>query len=501
MKFVKILKSKISKDESREECAELISNQDIQEAKQLWHREVQKSMFSDKKMEETKKNLHVFEDDDGILRVGGRIDNAPLPYETKFPILLPRRHHFTYLIVYKSHTTVKHNGVRETLTEIRSEYWITKGRQIVKTLLSKCVICKKLIGKAYDSPDSPPLPPFRVSEDMAFSQIAVDFAGPLYVKDIYTKSTTMNKCYIALFTCTSTRAVHLELVPDLHANSFIRALNRFIGRRGVPSHIVSDNGKTFVDQHIQNYIRSRGANLVWRFNVPTASWWGGVFEVMVKLTKRCLRKTLGHAHLTYEELETNLIETEGILNSRPLTFVHEDICEPPLTPSCLVTGRRLLNKGTISQNVEKSDRPNLTKRSRYLDTLLDRFFSQWKKEYLPSLREKFQPRNKPLIRVPRVGDIVNIHKDKVPRQRWTIGKITRLLPGKDGIVRAVEVLTLDKSRKQMIMKRPIQHLYPLEVQAERTKLEHTEHDKLENELANEVQITTVRDEDVPEQIQ
>ena len=127
-----------------EETTELISNQDIQEAKHLWHRESQKSIVSDKKWEETKKNLHVFEDDDGILRVGGRIDNAPLPYETKFPILLPRRHHFTYLIVYNSQGTVKHNWIRETLTKLRLEYWVTKGRQVVKTLMSKCLICNKI---------------------------------------------------------------------------------------------------------------------------------------------------------------------------------------------------------------------------------------------------------------------------------------------------------------------------------------------------------------------
>ena len=96
----------------------------------------------------------------------------------------------------------------------------------------------------------PPLPPFRVSEDVAFSQITVDFAGPLFVRNIYGKDKETSKCYIALFTCTSTRAVHLELVPDLHATSFIRALKRFISRRGIPTLIVSDNGKTFIDYSV-----------------------------------------------------------------------------------------------------------------------------------------------------------------------------------------------------------------------------------------------------------
>ena len=448
--------------------------------------------MNDTKFEETKKVLHVFADEKGVLRVKGRIDDAPLPYETKYPVLLPRRHHFTHLVVYKSYSIVKHNGVRETLTQVRSEYWVCKGRQIVKTLLSKCVLCKRIMGKPYDTPLSPPLPKFRVSEDTAFSNIGIDFAGPLLVKDIYSKTGEMRKCYIALFTCASTRALHLELIPDLHANSFIRAFTRFIGRRGLPSRIISDNGNTFLDKNVRTFVNSLG--IVWSFNIPTASWWGGFFESMVKLTKRCLRKTLGNAHLTYEELETVLLETEGVLNSRPLTFVYNDITEPPVTPSCLVSGRRLLDRPSLSENIENSDYENLTKRAKYLKTVLSRFFSRWKREYLPSLREHENKQNKSAKRVPEIGDIVTIHKDLIPRQRWVLGKVTRLFEGREGVARAAEVLTLDKWGKKILIKRPIQKLYPLEV-----RCPVKEHEKLEKN-SKEVSITTVRDEDVIENI-
>ena len=133
-------------------------------------KEAQRSFKNDKQFSDLKKNLRVFFDSSGILRVGGRIDNAPLPYDTKHPMLLPREHHLTKLIVLKSHETVKHNGVKETLTELRSEFWISKGRQFVKSILSKCVTCKEITGKPYHTPIAPPLPPFRVSEDVAFSQ-------------------------------------------------------------------------------------------------------------------------------------------------------------------------------------------------------------------------------------------------------------------------------------------------------------------------------------------
>ena len=136
---------------------------------------------------------------------------------------------------------------------------------------------------------------------------------------------------------------------------------------------------------------------------------GRRFRSISETYEEISRKTLGNAHLTYEELETVLVETEGILNSRPLTFVYDEITEPPLTPSCLVIGRRLLDQTAISSEVSKSDKVTITKRSRYLETLLALYFAQWKTEYLTSLREKYNHRNTLADRVPKLGDIVCIH--------------------------------------------------------------------------------------------
>ena len=265
--------------------------------------------------------------------------------------------------------------------------------------------------------------------------MAVDFAGPLYVKDIYHQDGPLHKCYIALFTCASTRALHLELVPDLRAPTFIRALKRMLSRRGLSSLIISGNGSTFRDNSVQKYTQS--LNISWNFNVPTASWWGGFWEICVKLVKRCLKKTLGNAKLTYEELETALIEVEGILNSRPLTYLCDEITEPPLSPSNLVIGRRILDKPFAnSRSSMESTHKSVTKRSRYLETLLSHFRNRFKTEYLPSLREHHKVNNTKKDSLVAVGDIVHLYKEKIPRQRWPMGKIIRLLPGKDGIVRA-----------------------------------------------------------------
>ena len=263
------------------------------------------------------------------------------------------------------------------------------------------------MGKNFDAPDAPPLPEFRVSDDVGFSNFAVYLTGPLYVKGIYSQTKETYKCYIALFTCASTRAIHLELCVDLQASSFIRALKRLTSRRGLPVRIQSDNGKTFIDRMVQRYVSNRGIS--WTFNLPCPSWYGGFFEIFVKLTKRCLRKTLGNALLSYEELETMLIETKGVLNSRHLKFVVSTIEEPPLTPSCLIMGRRLLETPGVFSEVENSDTKLLTKRLKYLNTLLDHFFARWKQEYIPALREYNRLRKGSVKRIAKVGDIVTIH--------------------------------------------------------------------------------------------
>ena len=197
-----------------------------------------------------------------------------------------------------------------------AQFWIIKGRQAVKDVLSKCVTCKKMLGRAFSTPPTPPLPSFRVSDELAFSKVGVDFAGSLFVKNIYQSKGEVQKRYIALCTCVSTRAIHLELTPDLSATSFSRVLRRFFGRRGLPTLFISDSGKTFKDAEGKKFVLNR--NIDWKFNVPTASLLGGFFENCVKLVRRRLKKVLENAKLSYKQLESVLIETEGLSYQKPL---------------------------------------------------------------------------------------------------------------------------------------------------------------------------------------
>ena len=122
--------------------------------------------------------------------------------------------------------------VRETLNCVRERIWILRGREAVKRIVRKCVTCRRFEGKPIPTPRDPPLPLRRVSEQPPFTHTGIDFAGPFHATN--TKQTTF-KVYICLFTCASTRAIHLELVDSLSVPSFLQAFRRFAARRGPPA--------------------------------------------------------------------------------------------------------------------------------------------------------------------------------------------------------------------------------------------------------------------------
>lgn len=194
------------------------------------------------------------------------------------------------------------------------------------------------------------MPEFRIKEDPAFTYTGVDFAGPLFVRGRSSKG--QGKVWICLFTCLVTRAIHLDIVSDLSTETFIWCLKQFAARRGLPRKFLSDNGKTFKatarflgsvfkDETVQEHLANRGSQ--WIFNIEWAPWWGGVFERMVKSTKRCLRIMMGRSNFSHDELLTAVVEIEAVINSRPLSYISSADFEEPLTPSHLVVGRRLLN--------------------------------------------------------------------------------------------------------------------------------------------------------------
>ncbi|GFT18372.1 integrase catalytic domain-containing protein [Trichonephila clavipes] len=293
-----------------------------------------------------------------------------------------------------------------------------------------------------------PLPALRVEQSAPFSVVGIDFGGPLYTKD-------ENKHYIVLFTCAVTRALHLELVNNLTTETFLLALRRFISRRGLCSKILTENAKTFKkselelknlwkiisDPTVKAFYASH--KIYWQFMIERAPWWGGFYERLIRTVKLALRKTVGRATLFRDELETLLIEIEGVLNSRPLTYIFSEFNEPEsLTPSHMILGRRVnsLPPARLNFNSNLSNRKVLIKRFNYRERLLNMFWTKWSKEYICMLKSAHCVKPTGEIKEFKIDDVVLINDEKFPRHFWKLGKVVDVFPGRDGKIRSFPIM-------------------------------------------------------------
>nr|XP_042911764.1 uncharacterized protein LOC122272314 [Parasteatoda tepidariorum] len=300
--------------------------------------------------------LNPFLDHSGILRVGGRLRHANIGYDQKHPILLPKRHTLTDLIVRHYHQNLLHASAQLVQSSILETFWIMGARDIIRHLIRKCVKCCRIRASVTNQMMSD-LPSSRISPAPTFLRCGVDYTGPFQIKTTKGRGFKTFKAYIALFICFTTRAIHLELVPDLSADAFIAALKRFISRRGKCSDIYSDCGSFIgAKSKLMEYERlanSKGYNqnvdkflsymgIRWHLNVPGAPHMGSLWEVGIKSTKYHLKRVVGDIKLTHEEFETLLAQIEACLNSRPLTALS---CDPndlsALTPGHFIIGRPL----------------------------------------------------------------------------------------------------------------------------------------------------------------
>ncbi|XP_065917547.1 uncharacterized protein [Dysidea avara] len=413
------------------------------------------------------RQLRLFMDSSDYLRCGGRIHNAHVDSDTKFPILLPKHHPLTKLIVLAVHKEQLHAGVTGTVTSIRQGYWIPSARQLVRQLIRKCVSCRKVSGKPYMVPEPPPLPLDRVKEGKPFDVTGVDFTGALHVKN----NGTEEKVYICLFTCGLSRAVHLEVVCDLSVETFLRAFRRFVSRKSLPQVMISDNASTYVSaskeleqiftsDKLGKSLNAKGVR--WKFIPKRAPWYGGFWERLIGITKTVLRKVLGKSFITLEVLQTLIVEVEAVLNDRPLTYLSADVTDPePLTPSHLLYGRRMTMLPYPAVEEEQHDPTFLSSTSlrdkvNRQTLLLNHFQRRWQREYLTSLREAYKATGTSKQSV-KVGDVVLVHDD-IPRLQWRLAVIEELMEGLDGYARAAKIRTSTGRTN-----RPIAKLYPLEL--------------------------------------
>ncbi|XP_072025211.1 uncharacterized protein [Amphiura filiformis] len=452
LRLKKILRTKQRQSHN---FTDALTVQELKEAECAIIKHAQKSLQLDSKL--TNLDPQVM---DGMVRVGGRLKNAKIPQNAKHQLIIPKDHHIATLIVRYIHGEIHHQGSNHVLAELRQKYWIVKARAKVKSVLGKCIICRKH-RMPVSKQKMADLPAYRVkSDDPAFTVTGLDYFGPFYIK----QGRVTRKRYGMLFTCMNSRAVHIEVAHTLDTSSCIDGIRRFIARRGPVKVIHSDNGTNLVgadnelrralqelDQdQIQNFSTSH--TFEWRYNPPAASHHGGVWERQIRTVRKLMCAILNEQHLktcrSDEQLHTFMCEIESTLNSRPLTRVSDDPDDlDVIAPRdlLLLRPRADMPPGCF---VEKDIYAR--RRWRQIQYLADLFWQRWLKEYLPELQRRqrwLQPQ-----RNLKMGDVVLIVDESAPRNSWLMGKIVTTLPDKNGRVRQVDVRTKSSTLRKPISK-------------------------------------------------
>ena len=447
LKFVRLLKLKIGMADAN---INISYTNEIREAERIILRDVQKALPHEKK--NLSKQLNLFCDEGGLMRCRGRLTwSGQTTFSANNPILIPKKHVVSNLIILEAHHSVLHSGVSQTLSQVRQRFWIIAGRQAVRSVLSKCITCLRFNGSSYGSVKPAALPDFRSSKCETFETVGLDFLGPIFVHDI---DCAAEKRWIALFTCSATRAVHMEVSKSQSTSDVLDVIRNFVSRRGLPKLVVTDNASTFVK--LGKYFAS--CRIEWKHIVEKAAWWGGFYERLVGMVKSNLKKVLGKKSVTSDNLCVLIHEIEAVINSRPLTYVGDDDVDI-LTPGHFLIGRSITTVPESTAAVRNVTDTNLREMIQLKTRMSNHFWNLWSREYLLSLREKWQKVNTNNSKSIRVGDICLV-QEKNSRLLWSMGKVMELLPGRDGLIRAGVVKV-----KNSLLRRPVQHLYPLELSA------------------------------------
>nr|XP_049699548.1 uncharacterized protein LOC126055245 isoform X2 [Helicoverpa armigera] len=396
-----------------------------------------------------------------LIRVGGRLSNSFYDFNIKHPILIASKHIICKLLFDMYHLRLLHPGPQLLLTTIRHHYYPIGGKSLAKRVTHQCVKCCKIKASTVQ-PIMGNLPEQRLHLEFPFLDSGVDYAGPIMIADRKGRGCRLIKCFICVFVCLATRAVHLELVSDLTKEAFLAAMNRFIARRGKPRNIFSDNGTTFVgafnelasllSQDLGLSVIDPGINF--SFIPAYTPHFGGLWESAVKSTKHHLRRILGLTNLTFEEMATCLIQVEAILNSRPLTPLSDDLSDLiPLTPAHFLIGRSLI---LLPHPQVQNANVNNLQRFRRIECLKQHFWSRFSHEYILWLqqRTKWLRSSGELTE----GTLVVIKDKSSPPLLWLLGRIVKVLPGRDGIARVADIRT-----RKGVIRRAFNTICPLPV--------------------------------------
>ncbi|XP_077296682.1 uncharacterized protein LOC143918616 [Arctopsyche grandis] len=397
-----------------------------------------------------------------LIRVGGRIGNALISEEQKHPILIDSKHILTTLIIRDYHLKNLHLGTQSLLYLMRLKYWLLNGTNTIKGTLRKCITCFKSKPIIIDQLMGD-LPSSRIIPKPPFHHSGVDYAGPFAIKNGTLRNSKITKCYVCIFICFITKAVHMEVVSDLTSVAFLNCFKRFVARRGKPAIMWSDNGTNFVGANrelgriLQNLFSENSFNQIisyaftegiqWNFIPPRSPHMGGIWESAVKQLKYHLKRIINSVNLTFESLATVIAQIEACLNSRPLTPISNDPKDlNPLTPGHFLIGRPLL---AIPQS-RVMETTNIKHQYLQMIKATSEFWNRWSLDYISSLqiRNKWKQQKDNI----KIGDLVVIKEEGLPTTAWALGRVRQVYPGGDGLIRVAELTTKNGITRRAISK-------------------------------------------------
>lgn len=421
-------------------------------------------MKNNEKLEKQFLPYNAYLDAKGIIRCNSRLAHLDhLPYDTRYPILLPKEADFTKLLVTRAHLKLEHAvGIGTAKGFIRKKFIVFGLENLLKNIRKDCLGCKRRRTNPSQQQMSA-LPEYRFTEPLsAFAKIGLDFCGPFDIR--VGRGKVRIKSYILVITCLQTRAIHLEPTNGMSAEDFIKALQRFVSIRGVPIDILSDNWSSFVhvEKELEHWVQNLPKDWIveqtpfkvtWHFTPPKGPHHGGIYETMVKSTKRAIKAICGERFdLDMDEFRTLTYQVMALVNSRPLTRVNteDNNAVEILTPNSFLHSN--LGGAVIPQDANLSLKNRVTK----INKLLNHFWRQYFLEYVPELRtrRKWGQVSKDL----EVGEVVLEMNEDFPRGMWKMAVVTKIYPSKDAKVRKCQIKTSDG-----LFDRPIAKLCPLDI--------------------------------------
>lgn len=397
-------------------------------------------------------SLTPFVDPNGLIRVGGRLEHANLEFESKHPLLLPKNCNFSKIICRYYHTKCYHGGSNLSIGLLRATYWITHGKQLMKSVIHKCTICGKWNPK-HPSPIQGQIPAYRLESTFPFrNSVGLDCMGPYQFKLTQRKNSPSAKLWGLIFVCEATRASHIEVLTSMNAKHFLAAVDRYTARRATPRVFRADCGSNFtagfkqlsefarcLTENKDSIISELGSRSIEFQHIPAYTPWMGSWEPMVKCCKKLLKVLLTEP-MYLEEYITTFTKVESMMNSRPYLEPSNDIKDglELLCPANFLVGGPFATAPSPPIENPNDIKPHC--RWDRIKSIINQFWKRWHKEVLHTLMQtnKWKKGDKSDL---KENQLVWVPDTRSNPASWPIGKISKIYPDSKGIVRVVDVTT------------------------------------------------------------